>query len=391
MTNSPTLISVETDRTLIKNLVISGNAHNVIVSRTMEGATPEMVVTSILEIGSTMLLHGANKATIDTVASEVDRLVETVLGVTLKEYPELMQQESAKVTKELVDLVDPNKSTSIHSQMKDLMKDFASMLKTEVVKTLIEPNNPISSLRNELVGKLSTVDEKYGNLLKEVTTLSERFTANSSLQQARNQSTLKGADHEQVVLSVLEKVHSPFQDIVTDTSQDKGDTGRKTGDFVVEINSSSTLSEPLRIVVEAKNTKLSLPSALKELDTSMANRSATVGVLVFNDLSQSPTNGQMLRIYPGNRIVVSFVEGQSMPVEVGLALARNLALSSISNLEETSTKKDIQKVVNEIIESMENSRKISRHLSSSRKSLDEIETIYEELRKKILLSIDGII
>lgn len=391
MTNNPTLISVETDRTLIKNLVISGNAHNVIVSRTMEGATPEMVVTSILEIGSTMLLHGANKATIDTVASEVDRLVETVLGVTLKEYPELMQQESAKVTKELVDLVDPNKSTSIHSQMKDLMKDFAAMLKTEVVKTLIEPNNPISSLRNELVGKLSTVDEKYGNLLKEVTTLSERFTANSSLQQARNQSTLKGADHEQVVLSVLEKVHSPFQDIVTDASQDKGDTGRKTGDFVVEINSSSTLAEPLRIVVEAKNTKLSLPSALKELDTSMANRSATVGVLVFNDLSQSPTNGQMLRIYPGNRILVSFVEGQSMPVEVGLALARNLAISSISNLDETSTKKDVQKVVNEIIESMENSRKISRHLSSSRKSLDEIEAIYEELRKKILQSIEGII
>lgn len=385
------MISVETNRTLIKNLVITGNAHNVIVARTMEGTTPEIVLTSILEIGSTMLLHGASKATVDTVASEVDRLVDTVLGVTLKEYPELMQQQSTRVTKELGDLVDPTKSTSIHSQMKDLMKDFSSTLKTEVVKTLIEPNNPISSLRNELVGKLNTVDEKYGNLLKEVTAISERMTASSNLQEARNQSTLKGADHEQVVLAVLERVHSPFQDIVTDTSQDTGDAGRKTGDFVVEVNSTSSVSEPIRIVVEAKNTKLSLPAALKELDNSMNNRSASVGVLVFSDISQSPTNGQLLRIYPGNRIVVSFVEGQSMPVEVAFALARNLAISSISTDVESASQKDIQKVVTEIVDSMEKSRRISRHISSSRRSLDEIEGIYEELRTKVLQSIDRIV
>lgn len=385
------MISVETNRTLIKNLVITGNAHNVIVARTMEGTTPEIVLTSILEIGSTMLLHGASKATVDTVASEVDRLVDTVLGVTLKEYPELMQQQSSRVTKELGDLVDPTKSTSIHSQMKDLMKDFSSTLKTEVVKTLIEPNNPISSLRNELVGKLNTVDEKYGNLLKEVTAISERMTASSNLQEARNQSTLKGADHEQVVLAVLERVHSPFQDIVTDTSQDTGDAGRKTGDFVVEVNSTSSVSEPIRIVVEAKNTKLSLPAALKELDNSMNNRSASVGVLVFSDISQSPTNGQLLRIYPGNRIVVSFVEGQSMPVEVAFALARNLAISSISTDVESASQKDIQKVVTEIVDSMEKSRRISRHISSSRRSLDEIEGIYEELRTKVLQSIDRIV
>lgn len=370
--------------------MVTGNAHNVIVSRTMEGATPEMVITSILEIGSTMLLHGASKATVDTVASEVDRLIDTVLGVTLKEYPELIQQQSARVTKELGDLVDPSRNTSIHSQMKDLMRDFTATLKTEVVKTLIEPNNPIATLRNELVGKMTTVDEKYGNLLKEVTTLSERMIATTNLQEARNLSTLKGADHEEVVLSVLERVHAPFQDIVTDTSQDTGNAGRKTGDFVVEINSSITLPEPLRVVVEAKNTKLSLPSALKELDTSMANRNATVGVLVFNDISQSPTNGQILRVYPGNRILVSFLDGQSMSVEVAFALARNLALSSVSSRESISTKIDTEKIVKEIIESMENSRKISRHISSSRRSLDEIEGIYEELRAKILKSIDGI-
>lgn len=382
---------METNRTLIKNLVITGNAHNVIVARTMEGATPEIVLTSILEIGSTMLLHGASKATVDTVASEVDRLVDTVLGVTLKEYPELMQQQSSKVTKELGDLVDPTKSTSIHSQMRDLMKDFSSTLKSEVVKTLIEPNNPISSLRNELVGKLNTVDEKYGNLLKEVTAISERMTASSNLQEARNQSTLKGADHEQVVLAVLERVHSPFQDIVTDTSQDTGDAGRKTGDFVVEVNSALSVSEPIRIVVEAKNTKLSLPAALKELDNSMNNRSASVGVLVFSDISQSPTNGQLLRIYPGNRIVVSFVEGQSMPVEVAFALARNLAISNVSTDTESASQKDIQRVVTEIVDSIEKSRRISRHISSSRRSLDEIEGIYEELRTKVLQSIDRIV
>jgi len=356
----------------------------------MEGVTPELVLNSILEIGSTMLLHGASKATVDTVASEVDRLVDKVIGVTLKEYPELIQQQSDKVTRELGNLVDPSKSTSIHSQMKDLMKDFSSLLKTEVTKTLLEPNNPISSLRNELVGKLNTVDERYGNLLKEVTTLSERINSNSSLQEARNQSTLKGIDHEKAVLAVLERVYSPFQDIVTDTSQDIGDAGRKTGDFVVELNPTSKVSQPLRVVVEAKNTKLSMPMALKELDASMTNRSAQVGVLVFNDISQSPTNGQILRLYPGNRIIVSFVEGESMPVEVAFALARNLAITSVSHQDDDSSKHDVQKIVSEIVDAIEKSRRISRHIVSSRKSIDEIESIYEELRNNILKSIEDI-
>lgn len=387
---APAFITIEADKTLVQNLVITGNPHAVIVSKTMEGLNPELILNSILELGSTMLLHGANKATVDTVASEVDRLVDTVLGVTLKEYPELMQQQSQKVTKELFDLVDPAKSTSIHSQMRDLMKDFSAVLKSEVVKTLIEPNNPLSVLRNELISKLNSADERYGNLLKEVTTLSERMTSSASIQNIRNQSTLKGADHEQVVLGILERVHSPFQDIVTDTSQDIGGSARKTGDFVVDLNITERLTEPLKVVVEAKNTRLSLPAALKELDECIANRGASVGVLVFKDITQSPTSGQLIRLYPGNRIIVSFVDGQSMPVEVAFALARNIALANVATNKGKVSKKDIQCVISEITESVEKSRKISRHIAITRRSVDEIENLYEELRTNIFQVIEEI-
>lgn len=183
---------METDKTILENYEVQGNAHQVILDAMLKGEKPETVIKSMLDLGSTMLMHGTNKATIDSVSSEVDRLIETIVGVTLKQYPGLIEEQSKKIKMDLDQYLDPQQNTSMQSQMKTLMFEFADKLKSEIAKTLVEPNSPISAMRREFVEKFSQVDTRYGNILQEVTTLSERVTSTAVLKKNVKRELRKG-------------------------------------------------------------------------------------------------------------------------------------------------------------------------------------------------------
>ena len=384
-------VQVDTDKTILINFEIEGIAHQVIMDSMMRGEVPEIVLKSILDLGGTMLMHGANKATVDSVSSEIDRLIETIIGVSLTKYPGIIEEQSKKLKTDLDQYLDPQKNTSMQSQMKTLMEEFTEKLKSEIAKTLIEPNSPINAMRRDFVERFTQVDTRYGNILQEVTTLSERVTSSSELRKERGKGTAKGLVHEAAVVEVIERVCSPFNDIVSDVSQEVGSSARKTGDFVVQLASEQQNIGSLRFVVEAKNTKLTLPNALKELELSMKNREATVGVLVFNDLSQAPTNGQPFRLYPGNRIIVTFQEDNPMPVEIAIAFARMLTQTKGSNQLTDQNEIDLNELARRITSLLEDSKSILKNVSVSRKAADEIEDAYRILRDRLLTEIKSVL
>ena len=385
--NTDQQVQVELDKTILINYQVDGIAHQVIMDSMMRGEKPETVLKSILDLGGTLLMHGANKATVDSVSSEVDRLIETILGVALTQYPGIIEEQSRKLKTDLEQYLDPQKNTSMQSQMKTLMEDFTEKLKSEVAKTLIEPNSPITAMRREFIERFTQVDTRYGNILQEVTTLSERVTSSTELRKERGKGTAKGLVHEAAVVEVIERVCSPFNDIVSDVSQEVGSSARKTGDFVVEIGSEPQKVGRLRFVVEAKNTKMTLPNALRELELSMKNREATVGVLVFNDLGQAPTNGQPFRLYPGNRIIVTFQEDNSLPVEIAIAFARMLTQTKSNNELRDHSSVDLNELARKITTLLEDSKSIIKSISVTRKATDEIEDAYKLLRDKLLTEI----
>ena len=279
----------------------------------------------------------------------------------------------------------------MQSQMKSLMADFTEKLKSEVAKTLIDPNSPITAMRREFVERFTQVDTRYGNILQEVTTLSERVTSSTELRKERGKGTAKGLVHEAAVVEVIERVCSPFNDIVSDVSQEVGSSARKTGDFVVEIASEQQNVGQLRFVVEAKNTKMTLPNALKELELSMKNREAAVGVLVFNDLGQAPTNGQPFRLYPGNRIIVTFHDDNSLPVEIAIAFARMLTQAKSSKELKNHSVVDLDELAKKITSLLEDSKSIIKNISVTRRAADEIEDAYKLLRDRLLTEIKSLL
>jgi len=68
-------VRVDGDRLVIRELSVDGAALEAVQEAVAAGRDPELVVRQILEVGGSVLLHGAGKATVDAVSAEVARLL----------------------------------------------------------------------------------------------------------------------------------------------------------------------------------------------------------------------------------------------------------------------------------------------------------------------------
>ncbi len=68
-------VAIEGERLVVRDLAVDGAALAAAQQAVTEGRDLELVVRQMLEVGGAVLLHGAGKATVDAVGSEVDRLL----------------------------------------------------------------------------------------------------------------------------------------------------------------------------------------------------------------------------------------------------------------------------------------------------------------------------
>ena len=93
----------------------------------------------------------------------------------------------------------------------------------------------------------------------------------------------------------------------------------KVGDVVVAIDACNGPARG-RIVFEAKDRKsLSAPTALKELDSALAERSADFAVMLVPSDDRLPAKLQQLREYNGDKMLVALdPDGGSLGLEIRL-------------------------------------------------------------------------
>jgi hypothetical protein len=135
----------------------------------------------------------------------------------------------------------------------------------------------------------STVDAVSAEVDRLLAVLSERSERLEAVRSLHERVAAKGFLFEELLAPVLDAAFSPHADVLTVTGAEKGIADHKVGDFVVSVNPRDTGGRDRRIVVEAKDRKLSMEKALAELDAAMLNRDAQVGVLVFAKAEQAPS------------------------------------------------------------------------------------------------------
>ena len=378
-------MNVQTDHLILDNYIVTGVAFEVIRDAMEKGKNPEEAVAQVLELGASVLQYGSSRTTVESVSSEIQRIIDRLQYVSQNEYSQILNQHKVSINDTFSQFLDPGRSSSVQSQVQSLVKEYGLNAQQAMNTVLNDPNGPFASLKAQFENKIGGIEGKQVDILKDLSAISERLKMTETLEDAYQKSTSKGLDHEASILQIVERFVTPLKDQVIDVSKDIGLDGSKKGDAMVKINEDEIKSASSGYVIEAKDQKLTLPAALKELELGMSNRGVKVGILVFAHKEQLPTNGSPFRLYSGNRILVALGDGNvHLELEVACNLARSIALQLEKEIAEDTDIDHIYEKVDKLSTVIEEARGIEKGTSIAKKGIEAIEASYKKLREEAL-------
>ncbi len=224
--------------------------------------------------------------------------------------------------------------------------------------------------------------DKLAALELEVQRLHAERERVADVAEAEEAGTRKGRTYEEAVYEALDTL-AVGQGDVAEAVGDLRDATGKTGDVVVGIDGCSG---PVRgrIVFEAKNSQLTRPKALRELDDALAERNADFAVLVVPAEEKVPARMAPLREYNGDKLIVTFdpEEGSRLALEVAYALARARVLMARGDGEGLDAGA-LRDAIDRALTSMEDVRKIKLQLTGATNSVEGARSILDEMAGRV--------
>jgi hypothetical protein len=222
--------------------------------------------------------------------------------------------------------------------------------------------------------------------------LEERIVALGAAQNARagerKKSAAKGADFEDLLEAMLGDIARGANDLVERTGTDAGDKGRsKKGDFVLTLDPDLTRGTELRVVVEAKNRKVSGREMRDELREAKENRDAAIGLVVFTT-EHAPTGIAPFDVRAGDvYCVVDPADPDPATLEAAVRLARLLALASLRESEAEVDSEAVRAALTGIREQLEVIRSLKVQLTTIGKMSGDVTSGLDKLREGIVAHI----
>jgi len=212
----------------------------------------------------------------------------------------------------------------------------------------------------------------------------------------REKGTAKGGDFEDYVYAMLDVVARDFEDTVEFVGDDSGPLG-KVGDVLIHINPRDTGNMERRIVVEAKNTKVTMTgknSYLKELDKAKENRVAHYAIGAVHE-SKAPSSCGCFRRFDGEKIVCSVPgDGDPLALEMAYKIARSELVASLLREEVKLDLSQLKAKIGEIERQLDAVKTIKTNMKGAVTSigkaddgLREMEASIREIAGEILLMI----
>jgi hypothetical protein len=348
------------------------------------------LLTDAVEIGATMLRNGQSRALVESVALEIDRLIEAA-ALESEKIPQSLGEPLSEHLTQLTELLaqhfDPKRARSLQAQIKTLVGEATGNELRNQVRDLLSDDGAVGS--NVRLFTSSNVE-----LLTRVNTVLDKIEQKLQLDQAIERSAHKGRPFEEIVQAELEAIHSPLGDEVLCVRAEYGllpkpNKGAKAGDFVVRINPEHTRGRDLVYVVEAKTGPLRSTEAKRELEIAIKNRGATAGVLAFDDLEDAPLGGRSYMPHGDGRFtaVLDAQDGIPLAFEVACREARVAAIASLAD--EAGLNKDLLLTrCNRLCEIIEEASGILRSVSRVERGATEIRERYSQMRLDAFALID---
>ena len=233
---------------------------------------------------------------LDTAFVERARLVAERLD---KRIDDAFGPENGHMTKALARHFGDESSVAVQNRVKALLTEVGVQMREDLRRQFSSDgeNNPLATFQRMAIGamrdnaqaqtqQLKAMDEKLATLREEVVKLQGEKDKLSEVAAEAERGTAKGRSYEEEVAAAIDALALPLGDDCAAVGDVKESTG-KIGDVVVAIGACHGPPQG-RIVFEAKNSRLSRPEAVRQLDEARRERNADYAVLVVPSEEKVP-------------------------------------------------------------------------------------------------------
>jgi hypothetical protein len=357
-----------------------------------------VIVERALRIGLLALQDAGVTVNVDVVRNEFEKLVHqaeqvneraaTAFEQTLRtnfadgdgRVPRTLEKflgDRGALRKMVDELFDEKKRDSAIGRIGRMLETYfdGDASKLAVLLDPTRMNSPMHQFRQEMAAGFKSLNDR-------LVAIEAAAAARAS---ERSKSAAKGGDFEDLLEGLLGELARGAGDLLDRTADEAGSTMRsKKGDFVLTVNSELARGADLRIVVEAKDRKVSGREMREELREAKTNRSAAVALVVFTP-AHAPTGIAPFDVRAGDvYCVLDPAAPDPATLEVAVRLARLLAITSLRETQAEIDSSAIGAALVGIREQLDVIKGLKAQLTSISGAASGVSTGLDRLRDNII-------
>jgi len=401
----------------IDGLVVDDEcAVRLVREREQNGDDPAKTVRDAVEIGARVLDReqaGANAEFVKVEFEKASRQVQqefteqarTIAQFFETQFAAVFGEQDGQLAKELERRFGDGSAASVQNRVREAVNETLAKSREDLVRqfSASDERNPLADFKASAVQQIHQAAarsdatqrallEKMAELEKQMQALRLEKEKLEEVEAERERGTAKGRSFEESVAAAVDEIALAQGDVAEAVGDLKEATG-KVGDVVVAIDACNGPARG-RIVIEAKDSRLSSPKALRELDQAMAERSADFAVLVVPTEDEVPAKMEPLREYNGDKLVVALdPDAGALALELGYRLARARVLmkrSDADGIEACAVRDAAERALAALTEE----RKVKQQLTGAKTSIDKayehVDTMTARVRA-LLAEIDALV
>src|ERR671935_568723 len=317
------------------------------------------------------------------VAERLDKRIDDVFG-----------PENGHMTKALARHFGDESSVAVQNRVRALLAEVGVQMREDLRKQFSSDgeNNPLATFQRMAIGamrdnartqaeQLQAMDAKLAVLREEVVKLRAERDKLEEVAAEAQRGTAKGRSYEEEVAAAIDALALPLGDDCEAVGDLKEATGKK-GDVVVAIGAGQGPAQG-RIVFEAKNSRLSRPEAVRQLDDARRERNADYAVLVVPSEDKVPARMHALREYNGDKLIVAYdVDEGPLALQVAYSLARARVLMARGDgegIDGAAVSDTVERAVGEL----ENVRRVRQQLTGAKTQIDRASDIVGTMSDRV--------
>jgi hypothetical protein len=321
-----------------------------------------------------------SRASNEKAAQALEQVLRSNFGDGEGRLPRTLEAflgDRGKLRSMVDELFDPSRRDSAIGRISTMLESYFDGDASRLAR-LLDPTrlgSPLHQFRIEIANGFREIHDK-------LVALEAAQTARAG---ERGRSAAKGADFEDLLEAMLGDIARGANDLLERCGTDAGDAGRsKKGDFVLTLDPDVARGCELRVVIEAKDRKMSGREMRDELRAARTNRDAAAALVVFTP-AHAPAGIAPFDVRAGDvYAVVDPADPDMTTLQAAVRLARLLALASVRESEADVDLGDVQASLTAIREALESIRGLKVQLTNIGSTSAGVSVALDKLREVIL-------